>query len=200
MQALTVYCSSSTYLDPAFHAPAHALGAELARRKITLVYGGGSVGLMGEIARTCQAHGGTVHGIITQRLCDAEQGYADCDELVIVDTMQQRKAEMMKRGEGFLVLPGGVGTYEEFFEVLVGRIVGEHTKPIGIVNSHRYYDPLIELMQHGIEHKFIKPAVLNELMVVGDDVVSVLDHLVRMPAFEADGNRFMPMGQESVES
>lgn len=194
MKAVTVYCSSSTYLDPAFHGPAKRLGVELAKRRIALVYGGGGIGLMGELARSAKAAGGTVIGAITRTLYDKEQGYDDCDELIIVNTMQERKRIMMDRGEGFLILPGGVGTYEEFFEVLAGRIVGEHVRPIGVVNTGGYYDPLVELLRHGVEHKFIRPAVLDELLQIGEEPEGVLAGLIEAEQAELDHRKFMPMG------
>ncbi len=196
MNSLTVYCSSSTRLDPDFHEPAKIVGRELAQRGITLVYGGGGIGLMGELARTIHEHHGKIVGIITHTLNDKERGYVQCDEYMVVDTMQQRKHQMMQRGEAFLILPGGVGTYEEFFEVLAARIVGEHTKPIGIVNSHGYFDPLIDMINHGIEHQFIKAAVLHELLHIDPDPVKVLDALAKAERASLDRERFMPMGRK----
>lgn len=195
MNALTVYCSSSTYLDPDFHAPALEVGRELARRHITLVYGGGSVGLMGEVARACHDGGGRIVGVITQRLYDLERGYDDCDEMIITRTMRERKLEMEHRGEGFIILPGGVGTYEEFFEILTGRYLGEHNKPIGIVNSHGYYNPMIAMIAHGIEHKFIKPAVW-ELLHVDTDPAKVIDRVINDECNSLNEQRFIPMGKK----
>ena len=176
MPAITVYCSSSTVLDPDFHAPAEFVGAELARRGITLVYGGGCVGLMGEIARAARSQGGQVVGIITRKLFDLEKADHDCHELIVVDTMRERKKFLAERGDGFLVLPGGIGTYEEFFEILVGRHLSEHDKPIGIVNSHGYYNPLIAMVEHGVEHRFIQPG-MRELFFMDPEPESVINHL-----------------------
>lgn len=168
MPAITVYCSSSTTLDPDFHKPAMDVGRELARRGVTLVYGGGSVGLMGEIARSCRAGGGRVVGVITRRLVEMEKADAACDELIVVETMRERKRLLEARGDGFLVLPGGIGTYEEFFEILVGRHLGEHAKPIGVVNSHGYYNPLIAMIEHGIEHRFIHESMRDQFFIEPD--------------------------------
>jgi uncharacterized protein (TIGR00730 family) len=176
MPAITVYCSSSSFLDPDFHGPAIDLGSELARRGITLVYGGGGVGLMGEIARACRSHGGKVVGVITRKLVAMERADNQCDELIVVDTMRERKRLLAERGDAFLVLPGGVGTYEEFFEILVGRHLGEHEKPIGVVNSRGYYNPLIAMIEHGIEHRFI-PAMMREKFFIEPDALTVLDRL-----------------------
>ncbi len=178
MPAITVYCSSSTFLDPDFHEPAIEVGRELARRNITLVYGGGSVGLMGEIARACRACGGTVVGVITRKLVAMEKADNECHELIVVDTMRERKAILEARGDAFLILPGGVGTYEEFFEILVGRHLGEHDKPIGVVNSGGYYNPLVAMIEHGIEHRFI-PVAMRERFLIEPEATTVIERLVR---------------------
>ena len=193
MRNITVYCSSSVSLDVKFMDAARLLGQEMARRNMALVYGGGSIGLMGEIARTMKSVGGKVVGVITKRLLDLEQGYDQCDELIVVDTMAQRKTLMAQRGDAFIALPGGLGTFEELFEVLVQRQVGEHRKPIGLVNLDGYYNPLVGLIDHGIEHKFIKPAV-HHLLHVHEDPINVLDGVLGAEPFEIDPDRFLPMG------
>lgn len=194
MPAITVYCSSSTHLDADFHAPAVTVGTELARRGITLVFGGGCVGLMGEIARACREAGGEVVGVITKRLLDKEVADQDCDELVVVETMRERKRLLAERGDAFLVLPGGIGTYEEFFEILVGRQLGEHDKPIGIVNSRGYFNPLISMVEHGIDHRFIKPA-LRALFYIHPEPVPVIDWLCNGGSgVKIDDERLLPMG------
>jgi len=149
---------------------------------------------MVEIARACREHGGCVIGVITQVLIDKEQGWDKCDELIVVDTMRQRKKEMAERGEGFLILPGGVGTYEEFFEALAARLVGEHTKPLGIVNTGGYFDPLLDMLAHGEAHRFIKPAV-RELVHIDADPIAVIDALCDDPCLPIDDARFLPMGK-----
>jgi hypothetical protein len=176
MRSITVYCSSSTHLDPDFHEPARQVGAEIARRGLTLIYGGGSIGLMGEVADAAQGAGGKVIGIITEYLMAREQGRENCDELVIVKTMRQRKQQMAERGDGFLILPGGLGTYEEFFEILVGRVLREHDKPIGIVNSHGYYNPMIAMVEHGIEHRFIQRAIYD-MLCIDPNPITVISQL-----------------------
>jgi uncharacterized protein (TIGR00730 family) len=178
MPAITVYCSSSTTLDPDFHQPAVEVGRELARRGIALVYGGGSVGLMGEIARACREAGGCVIGVITRRLVEMEKADPACDELLVVETMRERKRLLEARGDAFLILPGGIGTYEEFFEILVGRHLGEHDKPIGVVNSHGYYNPLIALIEHVIEHRFIHESMRGKFFIEPEPA-TVIERLVR---------------------
>ena len=121
MKSLTVYCGSSTSLDSVFHDAAVRVGEYIATNKLSLVYGGGSIGLMGTVARTASKNGAHVHGVITEKFVELEQANNDCDELIVVKTMQERRSMMIEHGDGFLMLPGGIGTYEEFFEVLVGR-------------------------------------------------------------------------------
>lgn len=181
MKAITVYCSSSSHLDPDFHEPAVIVGSEFAKRGITLVYGGGCVGLMGEIARAARAYSGRVVGIITKRLMDAEVADHACDELLVVDTMRERKKLLEERGDGFLILPGGIGTYEEFFEILVGRQLGEHSKPIAVLNSHGYFNPLIAMIEHGMEHRFIKPNV-REMFRIDPEPSALIEWLVGQSA------------------
>lgn len=198
MPAITVYCSSSTHLDPDFHAPATIVGRELAHRGVTLVYGGGCVGLMGEIAAAARDAGGTTIGIITKRLMELELGDPRCDELVVVDTMRERKRLLEARGDGFLILPGGIGTYEEFFEILVGRQLGEHDKPIAVLNSHGYYNPLIAMIEHGIEHRFI-PEAVKELFLITPDAVSAVEWLLNPPPLEVDLRKLRGMKVDKSE-
>lgn len=176
MKSIAVYCASSNSLDPHFSESAHRLGAALAERNLTLVYGGGSTGLMGELARATHAAGGRVHGVITEYLKDCEVAFVDADEMQVVKTMRERKYIMAEAADGFMVLPGGLGTYEEFFEILVGRVLAEHDKPIGIVNDHGYFDPMIAMIDHGVNEQFIRPAA-RDLILVGKDPVDVLDQL-----------------------
>lgn len=132
---VAVYCASSNAVHPEYLACARDLGARIARSGRQLVYGGGRVGLMGETARACREAGGRVIGVITERLASLEQMDPDNHENVVVQTMRERKKLIEHRADAMIVLPGGLGTMEEFFEVLVGRLLGEHDKPIVILNS-----------------------------------------------------------------
>lgn len=187
---ITVYCSSSGALEPHFSDGARAVGRALAEAGLTLVYGGGSIGLMGECARAAHAGGGRVVGIITAKLDNLEHGWRGCDELEIVDSMPQRRSRMMELADGYVVLPGGLGTYEEFFEVLVARQLGDHGAPIVIVNHNGYYDPLIAMIEHGIEHRFIRPAIREALIVV-DDARFAVEALLSHEAPPHDPSRFL---------
>ena len=191
MKSITVYCSASSSLDEAYYQTAEVVGRALAERGIEMVYGGGGVGLMGAAARSCKAAGGTVTGVITEHLMTMEQGWTGCDELLVVDSMRERKHQMIRRAEGFLVLPGGIGTYEEFFEVLVGRMLEEHAFPIGILNDRNYFEPLRAILEHGIEHRFISGPTL-ELVHFGTDPAELIDELIAAEAVEIDPDRFYP--------
>lgn len=167
ISSVTVYCSSSATLAPEYLDVAERFGRGLAESSRSLVYGGGSVGLMGAVARATRAAGGHVTGVITERLRDAELLDLDNDENIVVRTMRERKALLEERGDAIVVLPGGVGTLEEFFEILVGRLLGEHDKPILVVDAPDprhpedvgYYQPLFDMFEHMIDSGFAKPGV-----------------------------------------
>ncbi len=164
--AVCVYCASSNHVDPLYFDHARALGRLLAEAGHPLVYGGGKVGLMGEVARAVHAHGGKVIGVIPSTMTDVEIAYHDADELIITDTMRQRKQIMEDRADAFITLPGGFGTLEELSEMIVGRLLGFHVKPLVLLNSHGFYDPLLKLFDHFIEHRFAKPEHLGMYTVV----------------------------------
>lgn len=199
---VTVYCSSSSYLHAAYLRAAAEMGRAIATSGRTVVYGGGKLGMMGEVSRSCREAGGRVVGIITQRLREAEQMDPENHENVVVETMRERKALLEARGDAILVLPGGIGTLEEFFEVFVGRLVGEHDKPIVVLNMDDpdsgggYYDPLLAMFEHVIESRFAKAGVMELMDVCGtpDEVIGVLDSHEREPSKRrmGDRRRFMP--------
>ena len=115
-------------------------------------------------------------GVITQSLVDKERADRACDELIIVETLRERKRIMAERGDAFIVLPGGIGTWEEFFEVLVGRKLAEHDKPIGVVNTHGYYDPLRAMIAHSVDHRF-NSSDIHDLFVMSADPMEVIEAL-----------------------
>jgi len=166
MKRLAVYCGSSFGASEAYKDGAIQLGKELAKRNITLVYGGSSNGLMGAVADTVLHEGGQVIGVIPKVLVDREISHTGLTELYTVDTMHERKAKMAELADGFVVLPGGTGTLEEFFEVFTWGQIGLHQKPCGLLNIEHYYDPLIHLFDHMIEQQFLqakfRPMLLAE--------------------------------------
>lgn len=202
LRAVTVYCSSSNDLHHEYLDAAREVGAGLARSGRELVYGGGCVGLMGATAESCRAAGGRVVGIITERLRQAEQLDPANHENIVVSTMRERKALLESRGDAMLVLPGGLGTLEEFFEILVGRLLGEHSKPIIIVNSSdpdapgRYYDPLLAMFDHMIRSRFARPGVMGlfDVCDTAEEALARLDALEQLPlaSERADNSHLMP--------
>jgi uncharacterized protein (TIGR00730 family) len=178
MRAVTVYCSSGSHVPPAYFTAAAELGRAIAAQRWTLVYGGNSVGCMGALADAAREGGGMVIGVTPQVLVD--KGIADeqCHELVITQDMRQRKAIMEERGDAFIALPGGLGTFEEIFEIIVGRVLGTHAKPIVLLNIAGYYDPLLAMIDHGVEQRFIK-GTARDLYRVFAAVGPAIDYLCR---------------------
>lgn len=152
---VTVYCSASEHIDASYFTAARRLGMDLALAGFALVYGGGALGLMGAVADSVHEHGGTVHGIITRKLAGLELVRQTCDELEYVDTMRQRKGRMEDLADAFIALPGGIGTYEELFEMLVARKLGDHDKPLLVVNINNYFDPFRQLLDRALCEHFI---------------------------------------------
>jgi hypothetical protein len=165
MKRLCVFCGSSPGADPAFASAARQLGVLLADRKIGLVYGGASVGLMAEIANAAMAAQGEVIGVIPRSLVDREVAHRGLRDLRVVDSMHQRKAVMADLSDGFVAMPGGLGTLEEFFEVLTWAQLGMHTKPCGLLNIRGFYDTLLAFLDHAVDQRFIKPAHRATVMV-----------------------------------
>lgn len=155
-RSLCVYCGSGHGTDPAFKAAAIALGEAFARHNIRLVYGGGNVGLMGTIARTVIDKGGLVTGIIPEFLKAREVMFADADETIVVPDMHTRKMLMFEKSDGFIALPGGVGTLEELVEQLTWSQLGRHNKPVMLANINGFWDPLLTLFEHMRDFEFIR--------------------------------------------
>ena len=154
---ITVFCSSSDAAPaPYFHA-ARALGEALAKEGAIVVYGGASVGLMGAVADSALGAGGRVVGVIPQRLVDRELAHARLHELHVVETMHERKAIMSARAAGYVVLPGGFGTYEEFFEVVTWKQLAMHRKPVVLLNVNGFYDALLAQIDRAITEQVIRP-------------------------------------------
>lgn len=167
--SVCVYCSSSSQVESAFGWVGDQVGAQIAQDGHKLVYGGGSTGLMGRVARAVHAEGGTVVGVIPESMRNVEVAYLDADELIVTQTMRERKHEMDERADAFLVLPGGFGTLEELSEVITHRYLKFHDKPIVLLNTDGFYDHLIALFEHFIETGMAKD-VYREMYVVADGV------------------------------
>ena len=180
--SLCVYCGSRAGERPEFAQAATAVGQWIGAHGGQLVYGGGRNGLMGLVAEATRQAGGRVLGVIPQALVDKEQANHACDELHIVQTMHQRKALMAERCDAFLALPGGIGTFEELFEVWTWRQLGYHDKPVGLLNVAGYYDGLLSFLRHSMAEGFMGAWQLG-LLQVGADVDALLPALVQAAGF-----------------
>ncbi|SFG47574.1 hypothetical protein SAMN05518801_1325 [Novosphingobium sp. CF614] len=179
MKRLAVYCGSATPADPRYIELAREVGTSLAGQGIGVVYGGGRLGLMGAIAGAARAAGGDVIGVIPEALVSREVANYDCD-LTIVATMHERKAAFTRLSDGFLVLPGGVGTMDELWEAVSWAQLGYHGKPVGILNAFGFYDGLLEFNRHMAEVGFVRPA--HQGIIMAERELDLL--LTRMRAHE----------------
>ncbi|MBB5018494.1 hypothetical protein HNQ59_001783 [Chitinivorax tropicus] len=180
MKKVCVFCGSRSGKNPAYKAAARALGEALARRGLALVYGGGNVGLMGEIADAALAAGGEVIGVIPDFLMEKELGHGGCTELHVVDSMHTRKAMMADLADAFIAMPGGFGTFDELFEIVTWCQVGVHAKPIGLLDVEHYFDPLIKMVEYAIDEDFARQDN-RSLLIVRDEVETLLDALKTTP-------------------
>lgn len=178
LRRVCVFCGSSVGARPDYAAAARTLGAELAARAIGLVYGGSHLGLMGAVADACRSAGGEVIGVIPGSLVEAEVAHAGLDDLRIVSTMHERKALMADLSDGFVALPGGFGTLEEFCEVLTWSQLGLHSppKPCGLVDVAGFFGPLIALFDSAVDQGFLRPEN-RRLVLAAADPSSMLDAL-----------------------
>ncbi|MEQ1660311.1 MAG: TIGR00730 family Rossman fold protein [Hylemonella sp.] len=176
--SLCVYCGSRPGLDPQFTDMARTVGQWIGRHGGQLVYGGGKAGLMGLVAEATLQAGGRVVGIIPKALVEKEWALHDCTELHIVDTMHDRKRMMAERADAFVALPGGIGTFEELFEVWTWRQLGYHDKPVGILNSGGYYDGLLAFLAATVQQQFLSDWQMS-LIQTGEEPVALLSSLVQ---------------------
>jgi uncharacterized protein (TIGR00730 family) len=182
---ICVYCGSGTGRNPAFAKAARDFGRILAESRIGLVYGGGSLGLMGEIAHATIHHGGHVTGIIPGFLSEREHMLIEAQELIVVDDMHQRKHLMFLKSDAFVALPGGIGTLEEFVEQLTWSQLGRHSKSIVLVNIEEFWNPLLKLFDKMSGELFVRPGLELNMLVVDRvvDVIPAIDRaLVHYPA------------------
>ena len=175
IRSVTVYLSARDSVHRDYFTAADEMGRGIADAGWNLVYGGNNVGLMRAVADGARAAGGRVIGITPQLMVDEGIHDPNC-ELTVTTTMRERKALLEQNGDAFVILPGGIGTFEELFEILVGRQLGYHNKPIVFLNTLNYYAPLLAMMEHGIEHSFIRP-VNRELYYVAQTPADVIAYL-----------------------
>ena len=173
---LAVYCASSNETLDRYGAAAFEVGRTLAQRGIGVVYGGGRVGLMGQVADGALSAGGEVIGVIPRKLERLELAHQGCTRLEVVETMHERKLRMAELADGFIALPGGWGTWEELFEVVTWTQLGYHHKPVGVLNLHGYYDPLLAMVRRAIEEGFVRP-MLRDLLCDDTDLGALIAKL-----------------------
>jgi uncharacterized protein (TIGR00730 family) len=180
MKRLAVYCGSATPADPRYVALAGTVGRELARRGIGVVYGGGRLGLMGALATSALEAGGEVIGVIPEAMVAAEVANMDCTELHVVATMHERKQAFTDLSDGFLTLPGGVGTMDELWEAVSWAQLGYHSKPVGLLNAFGFYDGLIAFAEHMAGVGFVREAHRG-ILIAENGLGALLD---RMAAYQ----------------
>lgn len=176
MNKICVFCASNDGANPIYLETAEKVGIFLAEKNIGLVYGGGRVGLMGQIADTVMKNNGNVIGIIPKSLADKEVAHQGLTELHIVKSMHERKAMMADFSDGFIALPGGFGTFEELCEIITWAQLGFHEKPCGFLNVEGYYDPLIELFDKATKEKFIRPEH-RELVLIESKIENLFERM-----------------------
>jgi uncharacterized protein (TIGR00730 family) len=175
-RAVCVFCGSQPGARPAYLQAARELGAQLARRDWTVVYGGGHVGMMGALADSALAAGGRVVGVIPAHLMRPEVAHQGLTELLVVDSMHTRKRTMASRADAFVVLPGGYGTFEEMFEMVTWAQLQLHAKPVGLVNVEGYFDHLLAFLRHAAQQQFIRPQH-RRLLSADASVAALLERL-----------------------
>lgn len=176
ISSVCVFCGSRNGRDPAYRNGMEALARALAKAGLTLVYGGGDIGLMGAGADAAVAAGGTVRGIIPERLLEREVGHRGISELVVTRTMFDRKAQMIAESDAFVIMPGGLGTLDEIFEVLTLRQLGYHDKPIIVVDLAGYWQPLLAMIERVVDQGFAD-ASIRDLYCTVDSVEGVMERL-----------------------
>ena len=174
MKRVCVFCGSSVGLRPAYASAAREMASELIRRRLGLVYGGGGIGLMGVLADAMLEGGGEVIGVIPRPLASKELAHPGLTDMRMVDSMHERKAKMASLADGFVAMPGGLGTFEETLEILTWSQLGIHRKPIGLLNVEGYYDGLLAMIAHAIAEGFV-PAEYRALSVTVSTPAALLD-------------------------
>lgn len=176
MKNITVFCGSSPGKESNFKVQAHLLGQTLAKRNIGLVYGGAKIGLMGAVADGTLSENGKVIGVLPHFLRSKEIAHDGLTELILVESMHERKIKMHELSDGVIALPGGFGTLEELFEMLTWSQLGLHKKPIGILNIHGFYDSLNIMIQTMVDKEFLK-VINQQMLIVSDNIDDLLDKM-----------------------
>ncbi len=180
MHSVAVFCGANTGNDPVFAEQATLLGKTLAERNIRVLFGGGSVGLMGVLADAVLAHGGPITGVITHQLNDLELGHPGVHDMIVVESMAERRTLLIKGTDGVITMPGGYGSMDEHFEALTLAQLHQYRKPVGLLNVGGYYDPMLAMMDRMVEKGFLKAD--NRGLCI--DSTSVTELLDKMAAYE----------------
>jgi len=183
--AVCVFCGSSSGDDPVYARAAKELGSAVAERGWTLVYGGAGLGLMGTVADAALEAGGDVVGVLPERLFRRERAHPGLSELIVVESMHQRKAEMARRADAFVALPGGMGTLEELFEILTWSQLGIHGKPVALFNVADYFNALLGFLDHQVAEGFLRAPDRGRLQVA-DELEGLLELLAEGPSLPSD--------------
>jgi uncharacterized protein (TIGR00730 family) len=183
MQSIVVYCGANKGNLPVFEQAARETGTLLAQNKIKIVYGGGSVGLMGVLADAALEHGGEITGIITHQLNDLELGHPGVEDMRVVETMSERRVHLLRDTDGVITMPGGYGSMDELFEALTLAQLDQYEKPIGLLNTNHYYDPLLLMLDQMVKYGFLKQDN-RHLLLVADTPAELLE---KMRQFEPSG-------------
>lgn len=183
MRSICIFCGANFNGDPVLKQAIETLADVLVSKKITLVYGGGNVGIMGLLADAVMGRGGEVIGVMPKFLIDKEVGHTGITKLHIVENMHQRKQMMNDLCDGIMMLPGGIGTLEEFFEVLTWLQLGLHNHPVGILNVNGFYDLLLQQMDMMVEQRYLKPANRKLILTSADpiELVNLMDNIIIKP-------------------
>ncbi|MBU6340464.1 MAG: TIGR00730 family Rossman fold protein, partial [Bacteroidetes bacterium] len=177
MESVAVFCGANKGNKPYFAEQAAELGKNLAERNIHVVFGGGSVGLMGVLADSVLAHGGPITGVITHQLNTLELGHPGVKNMIVVESMAERRTMLIKGTDGVITLPGGYGSMDEFFESLTLAQLHQYRKPIGLLNVNGYYDPLLAMMDHMVNFGFLK-SENRKLCVVAQTIPDLIDQML----------------------
>ncbi|MEQ8471894.1 MAG: TIGR00730 family Rossman fold protein [Marinoscillum sp.] len=175
---LAIFCGSSTGNQEIYQQQAIKMGQLLSSLNIEIVFGGGKIGLMGAVADAALSNGGKVIGVIPEKLMTTEVGHTGCTELHVVQTMHDRKAMMARLSDGFIALPGGIGTLEEIIEVFTWHQIGYHDKPCGFLNTNGYYDKLFAFIDHMVEDGFLSAEQRNQLVIADtpEELLEVMEY------------------------
>lgn len=176
MKKICVFCGSNSGKGTKHLETAQNLGKLIAKKNLTLVYGGGNIGIMGELANTVLQYNGEVIGVIPENLVLREAALKEVTSLITVNSMHERKAKMMDLSDGFIAMSGGIGTLEEFFEVWTWAQLGIHSKPIGLLNTDSYFEGMIEFLKNSVKQEFLRKEIF-EMVIIDDDADSIIERM-----------------------